>query len=273
MDEVTFIIKTFERTYCLLRLVRSIFKYYPDAKVIIGDDSRKTCKSIIEKRYPGITVYELPYDCGLSYGRNYLVDKVETEYFVLLDDDFVFDKKTDIRRGVEILKKEKLDILGGYFRNYPVYSSLPEFLFLSLPRFMIRILLERGNRYNYIGEIKDFGNTVRIHYYTNLFPAYKRVDICHNFFIARTSVVRDICRWEDEIKLHEHTLFFINAKRKNVKVGFTNEMSVKHKPIRNALYSKYRNRNFKDEGLRKYGIKVLITSMNGGEETVREIKG
>ena len=38
-DEVTFLIKTFEREYCLKRLLDSIKKYYPNNRVIILNDS------------------------------------------------------------------------------------------------------------------------------------------------------------------------------------------------------------------------------------------
>lgn len=36
--------------------------------------------------------FDLEKDCGLSAGRNFLLNKVQTKYFVLADDDFVFDK-------------------------------------------------------------------------------------------------------------------------------------------------------------------------------------
>ena len=105
MNDITFIVKTFERFYCIKRLVKSIFKYYPDANILIADDSEVSCKTYFYKKYGdgNITVYELEKDCGLSYGRNFLLERVKTKYFVLLDDDFVFDKRTNIEVAPSII--------------------------------------------------------------------------------------------------------------------------------------------------------------------------
>ena len=63
-------------------------------KLMFGNYSKREIKRIrplcdqvlsLEKKYAdnNIAVFELPHDCGLSYGRNFLVDKVKTEYFRL----------------------------------------------------------------------------------------------------------------------------------------------------------------------------------------------
>ena len=265
MEEITFVIKTLERPYCVLRLVKSILKYYPDAKILIADDSEQSCKKAIAKKYAdnNIAVFELPHDCGLSYGRNFLVDKVKTEYFVLLDDDFVFDCHTDISAGLNVLKEKDLDIAGGYFRNYPKR----DFRFDSL-KYTARLLIRGVRKYNYIGFVAESPDEVSVKYYTNRFPAFERVDIVHNFFIAKTNVIRDRCRWDDAIKIHEHTPFFIKAKRQGLKVGFTDSMSVQHKPIRTKKYNQYRARNYIRDWMKLYGFKRFVFSYNDGEKKV-----
>lgn len=50
--------------------------------------------------------YNLEKDCGLSAGRNFLLNKIQTKYFVLADDDFVFDQKTNLERAVQILEEK-----------------------------------------------------------------------------------------------------------------------------------------------------------------------
>lgn len=270
MKDVTFIIKTLERPYCLNRLVKSIFKYYPDARILIGDDSEVSCKKMIEKRFPSknITVYELPYDCGISYGRNFLVKKVETPFFVLLDDDFEFDKKTKIEYGLSILKEKGLDIGGGYFRNYhPIYTLL------DLPKYFAKCLLRRIQDYNYLGFIdynEQYGE-LKVRYHTKLFPEFKRVDIVHNFFIAKTDVIRERCLWDEEIKIHEHTPFFLKAKINGLSIGFIKEMSVKHKPIRAKKYNSYRDRNYVKEWMRLYKISRFVSTVDDGEERVQTL--
>lgn len=263
MDDISFIIKTLERPYCLLRLVKSIYKYYPNARVLIADDSEVSCKRGVEKRFSDkkICVYELPHDCGLSYGRNFLVDKVQTKYFVLLDDDFVFDKKTDIRTGLKMLEEKGLDIAGGYFRNYPALGSFADCL-----KYLPKLIVHGIQRYNYLGFLEELGDEVRVKYYTKRFPDFERADIVHNFFIARTEAVRERCLWDETIKMHEHTPFFIKAKRQGLKVGFTRVMSVKHKPIRRKKYNQYRDRNYIRDWMKLYGFERFAFSYDDGEE-------
>lgn len=269
MDEVTFIIKTFERFYCVKRLVRSILKYYPNAKILIADDSEISCKEYFERRYPNVKVYNLPKDSGLSYGRNYLVDRVDTNFFVLLDDDFVFDKKTDVEKGLILIKENNLDILGGYFRNYSIVEKPIDHL-----KVIIQNVIKWERPLNYIGKLQ-FDNKTRILYanYVNYeFPEYQETDITHNFFIAKTNVVKNINRWDNELKLHEHTAFFWCAKNKGLKVGFSSCLSVQHKPIKLKKYSGFRNRDFIQVFMNKYNIEKIIATYDGENETIHERK-
>ncbi len=83
LPNLTAIIKTFERPRILRRLVSSIRRLYPDLKVIVADDSRSPVP------VDGVTTIELPYNTGLTAGRNAALREVVTPYFLLLDDDFV----------------------------------------------------------------------------------------------------------------------------------------------------------------------------------------
>lgn len=263
MEEITFVVKTFERPNCLLRLVKSIYKYYSDAIVIIGDDSKNSAKKTIEKRYrqKKISFFELPYDCGISYGRNYLVRKVETKYFVLLDDDYVFDKFTEIEKGLNIIKNKQLDLLGGFFRNYPVIHS-----FIEYPRWLMTSVFAKEQKKNYIGSIEENDDEVIVRYYTEEFPKYQDVDIIHNFFIARRDAILDNCMWDESIKVNEHTPFFIRAKRCGLKVGFSAELSILHKPVCFKKYIEFRDRNYVKEWMTLYGFKHYVSIVNEHKE-------
>lgn len=264
MDNVTFIIKTYERFYCVKRLVKSIYKKYPNAKVLIADDSTLSCKSFFNEKYPDkdIKVYELENDCGLSAGRNYLVDRVKTEYFVLLDDDFVFDKKTDVKKAEEIIIDKNLDILGGYIRNYTEINNIPTHI-----KCLIQRLIKYEKPANYLGTINydKKTKTLQVDYKRKEFPLYTESDIVLNFFIARTNVVRDRNRWDDELKLQEHTAFFYTAKKNGLRVGFSNEFSVQHRPIKLKAYGAYRGRNFTKVFMKKNDIDRIIATYDNGE--------
>ena len=269
MEDVTFIIKTFERLYCIKRLVKSIYKKYPDAKVLIADDSSISCKSYFErsKWNDKIKVIELKKDCGLAEGRNVLVDNVKTEYFLLLDDDFVFDKKTDIKRALDILKERKLDILGGFIRNYTEINNL--FTFIKL---IIQRIIHYEKPANYIGTLyyNSETKTLYANYIRKQFPVYTDSDLVLNFFVARTNVVREKNRWDDELKLQEHTAFFYKAKKNGLKVGFSNEFSIQHRPIRLKKYSSFRGRNFTKIFMEKNDIDRIESTYDNGEVIITE---
>lgn len=267
MQNVTFIIKTFERPSCIKRLVKSIYKKYPDASVLIADDSASTCKEYLENKYSdkSLEVFELEKDQGLSFGRNYLVDRVKTKYFVLLDDDFVFDSKTDIQAGLDLIEENDLDILGGYIRNYCMEDG-----FVSYVKLAIQNLIKYEKSANYMGSF-SFDEDERKLYVKrirNEFPEYKETDIVLNFFIAKTDVIRTINRWDDELKLQEHTAFFYKAKLNKLKIAFTNKFSVQHKPLRLKDYGTYRGRDFTQLFLEKYDIHEVISTFEDGEVTV-----
>lgn len=267
MKDVTFIIKTFERPSCVRRLVKSIYKKYPCASILIADDSEHSCKTYLEEKYSDklLKVFELDKDQGLSYGRNYLVDKVKTKYFVLLDDDFVFDDKTDIEAGLSIIKEKQLDILGGYIRNYCMQDGI-----VSLLKLGIQNIIKYEKPANYMGTfmLNKKEKKLYINRITNSFPEYEETDIVLNFFIAKTDVIKNVNRWDNELKLQEHTAFFYKAKKNGLRIAFSNKLSVQHKPLRISDYGAYRERDFTQLFLEKYGISEVVSIFDNGSVTV-----
>lgn len=268
MDNTTFLIKTFDRPQCVRRLVKSIYRYYPEAKVMIADDSTgPSCKQYFAEHYIGkdIAVYELEPDQGLSFGRNYLVDRVITEFFVLLDDDFVFDSKTNITQALEILKNKELDILGGYIRNYALQNG-----FISRVKLAVQNVIRYNNPANYMGTFRysEDDHILYIDRIRHQFPDYTETDIIPNFFIAKTSVIRKRNRWDDELKLQEHTAFFYKAKQNGLKIAFSNIFSVQHKPVQLKTYGTFRGRDFFQLFMEKYDIWKVVSTDDDGNTTV-----
>jgi len=267
INEITMIIKTFERPACVSKLVASIYKYYPNAIVRIGDDSEVSCKYDLEKKYANkdLKVYDLPKDCGLSYGRNFLLKKTKTKYFLLLDDDFVFDKKTKILECLQMLIDQDVDILGGYFRNYKIVNKGFDRLIV-----LAQSLLHYELPTNYIGTL-NFDEDARVlstAYETLRFPEFEMTDIVHNFFLAKTDKVRDENLWDEDLKLQEHTPFFLEAKRKGFKVATTNQLSTRHMPERLKKYSGFRGRDFVQVFMNKYDVEKIINTHDGKNEKI-----
>ena len=255
MDEVTIIIKTLDRCDCLINLLDSIFKKYPKIRVLVGDDSEISSKEKILSKFNqyNLQYYNLEKDCGLSAGRNFLLNKIQTKYFVLADDDFVFDQKTNLERAVQILEEKKLDIIGGYIRNYKIVKSNWDKLLV-----LIQKILKYELPTNYIGTLKMEGNTFYADYTVHSFPEFAETDLVLNFFLAKTERIKEIHGWDPKLKLQEHTEFFYRVKLNNLKVGFTNELSVQHHPVKLKKYSEKRNRNYTNVFMDKYAIDKIV---------------
>ena len=107
LDEVTAIVNTFERRDSLDILIRSVKRLYPDLKIVVGDGSFDP--------YPrdDIEYVRLEPDIGAGGGRNALLQRVETPYFLQLDDDFEFTAETRIERLAEVVHEHGVDLCGG----------------------------------------------------------------------------------------------------------------------------------------------------------------
>jgi len=107
-EQLTAIVKTFERPDTLRRLVKSVQRLYPDMRIVVVDDSRNP------SNLPGVETIVMPYDSGVSAGRQKALDAVDTPYVLLLDDDFIFYAQTRLEPAMEIMEKNPaIDIMGG----------------------------------------------------------------------------------------------------------------------------------------------------------------
>lgn len=183
VEDVTALIKTFERPLICRRLLDSIRRLYPTLPIVVVDDSRHPGD------WPGTHAVVLPYDVGLSAGRNEGLKHVETELFILLDDDFVFYRETDLSRAVAFMRAHPdVDLYGGQVLDLPFF--------------------ERGVS----SDNRDcFGGPPRT---VDGFPVYDRI-AC--FFIGRTRTVAAL-GFDPRLKLCEHTEFFWRARGKLVTV-------------------------------------------------------
>lgn len=254
MNQVTIVIKTFQRLKSLDCLLKSIERQgLNTVPIIILDDSKKDYKDIILKKFSNLNIKYIvtEFDIGLSKGRNILLQYVKTDYFVLCDDDFEFDKHSNIKKSLDILKEYNLDILGGSVYEKVEINSLFSFLqILRHPKYFINLIQGKEINKVYNGFI-EFGTqkiVVRSESDGNLFKEkdiYK-VDFVNNFFIAKTDSVKRIDGWQPEyIKVGEHILFFIRCKQQSISVAYTPHLGVKHHPYKSLMYSKYRLRTLK----------------------------
>jgi len=208
IDLVTLCVKSFERPECLSRLLESITEYYPDLPVLVADDSETHPDVPLPAR-----LLRLPYDTGLSEGRNILLQHVETPYFVLLDDDFIFCEQTRLELLLPLVASGAVDILGGD-------------------------IISNGKSMRYHGWLWIHGTTL-YHKHRKVNGSPVLCDLIMNFFLANTDTVRNV-GWDPEQKMFEHQDFFLRCKDAGLRVGFYPGCGIIHDPIRPPEYASIR---------------------------------
>ena len=231
MNEVTFLIKAFKREWCVLRLIKSLLKFYPEAKVLVVDDSEFFSEKI--SALIGDQYIHTSYNVGLSAGRNIGLNKIDSEYFFLLDDDVVFNEKTDVERLLIYMKDNDLDICSVDFKDYGLVSRL------------------------FRGKYKIQGKTLR----RDMHRQSSDLDFVLNCFLAKTEVVKKIM-WDDRIKIgYEHDDFFLRVKAfGGVRIGHCHEVSIDHYPYVTEEYSSIRGGDSEYEAIfkDKYAIDLIV---------------
>lgn len=224
-EKLTAVIKTFERPDTLRRLVRSIKKLYPGMHVIVVDDSRSPLE------LEGVKTVRMPYDSGVSAGRQKALEQVRTPYLLLLDDDFIFYRKTELEPAMQLMETHsQIDIMGGEVVNLPSFKSA-DYREAHLHPTPAASLFPPGSE---IGGV----------------PVYDKVP---NFYIARTECLK-LVGWDERIKRLDHADFFTRAKgvlatvfNKDLKVLHaqtpfdTAYLKIRHdvRADRTVLYSKF----------------------------------
>ena len=182
-NNVSFNFKSFNRQRQAKRLYYNIKDYYPNAEVIIADDSKEPLD------LPG--VIHLPFNSGLSKGLQAALDAVKTPYVVRLDDDMLLTPKSNIHAELKYLEEHpEVDLVAvmADYRRPQEYASK-----FSRIRMNKRLIIPAGT-------VIDGKEVV-----------YKTP----NCFIARTEKLRRV-GYDVNIRINEHHEFFSRAAGKIV---------------------------------------------------------
>lgn len=269
MNGVSLIIKTFERQQALERLLGSISAQgYAGCPVLVADDSKEPYRDAIMDQY-GDLVDEyvvLPFDSGVSRGRNELLDRVDTDYFVLHDDDFVHEERTDIEWMREQIANSDLDILGGP-HIVPDYIP-PRWIEKTIDLKEYFSLLENLGVYSenvsiWSGHFEVDGDTLTMVEEGKYDAPFVKRDFTSQFFIAETrSVWGTMGGWMDPLKAFgEHWEFFYRAKQNGLTVGATLQSAVFHVPTSNETYDQHRyekESSYLRKSLQAHGFTTMI---------------
>ena len=227
MYKIAICITTFLRDTLLFKTLQNIVDNYPENCILLIADQgyHSNDKDIYYdyiKKYIPCEVYYLPFDSGLSYGRNFLVNKaleMNIPYCLISADSIQFKEKYDFDNIISFLMTDEKYALCGFELEG---SKCPWEYDIFVDKKGIHLIYTE----NYIEH-----NSIK----------YKKVDICRNIFLARTKSLTNL--WDNEMKLGEHELAFIELKNRGFQSFWTNAIKMKREANRNTdEYEVYRNR-------------------------------
>lgn len=243
------LIKSFIRFQSLRRLVDSIERYYPGVTIRIVDDSPNDKQSagftphnlrlILQEedrfrhslsKKDHIHYYKLPFDVGLSAGRNYLLRHCETKYFVLMEDDFEISQETDLARLERVISSREDIVIaaGGTYENERRYRKQ-------------------------IGEMRQIEDALIRYTYGNRAPkevvgGLKCVPcrFTQNFFMGNLELFKKYnIKWEEKIKITREHAYFFFCIPKELKIYYVPHVWIIHRHSKPPGYQKFRRRSLR----------------------------
>ena len=253
MEEVkldcTALIKTFNRPPVLFHLLKSIRRFYPTRfNIIVVDDSTDD-KKIINKKYcEEFNAYwlEMPFDIGLSEGRNAGLSLIKTKFTHIFDDDSVLQDNTRLQKMQYILENTDIDLIGTVIQNDKICSTYAH-KFINVERkededytkYLLKCSINLKDEDKITSPIKEL----------NLY----KCQIVNNNFMAYTEKLRQ-CPWRNYLKLQEHELFFVDWYFKNFTVATCPELILNATIFVKKEYREFRKRKF----LRNDELTIII---------------
>ncbi len=195
LKDITFCIKTFKRPGAVSQLIGSILYYYPEASILVVDDSGDKCNTPVKNNFPSVKWIDESLDIGLSKGRNLLVNNVTTPLVVLMDDDYIFHENLDIEYVYNKLYSLDLDLLAGTVSDIAGNGVV-------VPR-------------NYHGVLDKQDNILHV-----TKPSSRgdwdeevmKIDFAMNWFLAKTDTLKHI-GWDKSLKICEHLEWYLRYSR------------------------------------------------------------
>lgn len=256
LEHITFSITAFERPKELDRLLKSIYLYFINPKIIVVCDSKNQVNERkIAKNYPKCKFIFTEYDVGLSKKRNILLENCTTSLFLLLEEDYIFSDSNGLFDSFKLLTTENLDLVGGRVENiysFDIIQLLVAFkkIFMKLDFTRLKqILTKQRVPVNVLGNFKKINNDLKLIWNSKSLDEVDKIsfDLYPNFFLARKESINIINGWQPEsIKIGaEHGLFFIRLYDAKMKSRYLNSFVITHKPKKRINYLLLRMRKYK----------------------------
>ena len=245
MRNLTAIIVSFLRPEYMEKCVDSLHKTYPGIRIIVGENGHYNHQLHFQLKQINAKYVLLPFDSGVCFARNRLMDEVETDYVLIGDDDFFYDEGAKVDKMLSFLRKHKeFSIIGGRIQENEKLRNYQGYIKFELGSLILTPLDLKQN----------FQKSVL---------KYAPCDLTFNYFVARTKDIRNQ-RWDEKIKVaYEHADWFIGIQKAGVKVAFSPEPIVIHRPKTEKCispeYAKFRTRRSdKDYFYEKHDLDEIV---------------
>jgi phosphorylcholine metabolism protein LicD len=218
--EIAIIIPNFLRNEKLIKTVESIQNTFHKEwyRLYIADQGFFDAK--MNEYYKSLTkqghfATYIPFNSGLSFSRNYLINKTTEPFIFLIDNDFIISQKTNISNFINILNSDdSIGVVGGNLTGHDDYHY--------------DLYLKDGNIY-YVRTKPVNNKTIKSFIQPTV--CYEYCDIVLNFALFKKEVFNQI-QWDEELKLSEHSDFYLSFKNlTNWRVAHTNSVVADHSNV------------------------------------------
>jgi len=248
--EIAIGIKTFLREESLFKTLDAVEKYVTmPYRLYIADDGEISIKK--EYRYQqlaekGHVIIKLPFNSGISVGRNEIIKKSIEDYILIMDDDLVLQDPKSIINMKKVLDSE--DDIG-------LCSGM---LFSESGEYIVNAAYQRGLQFKFDrGMLSRHPGPAKIYKTGNLMYLY--ADQVVNFFLAKRSVFDDVM-WDNRIKVEwEHLDFFLMLKKTKWRaVACVNAKATHMKSIHDPTYNYFRRSSSNNYFYNKHEIHNVL---------------
>lgn len=193
-------ITTFLRDSLLKECLKSVMYNVPKNTIIMVADQGHVTEEKTKwmSAHPNIQYYQLPFDCGLSEARNFLVKQAKDlgcETIVISADSILFnDSMKNLNILARCIEDNEFDLIGMDLENRIPWEAWIDLI--PGECFELDYLRKKDGTFN---RIPDYVPYVRANGQCVIYP----VELVKNFFVARVDSLLD-SPWDKELKTCFH---------------------------------------------------------------------
>lgn len=252
-NKITIIYTTFLRNSLAFNTIQSIqSQLSEDCILLIADQNKNDNRINQNPNWYYTNIYNLPYNCGLSYARNYLVQKAHEmgiQYVLITADSIKFTDKYNFEPIISLLESNpKYAVVGLNLKN-----RQPWVYDLEISPKHSKFIVIKPRRSPILANNIEF----------------TPCDTVANFFVAKTAILRKSeVQWDNELCLCEHEDFFYRLKQAGYKTFYTDSISAeyinkkpeKYNVMRKRLYGEFKTILKKKYNLDPFGSWLIYNA-------------